>query len=85
LFGISEARITKEAGVPFISLGFVVHWHSYSKVLCLNVTVDRQFYLQKAHTLEVLILNVYLLPVQIENSKVSRIFGVHAETDEVCS
>jgi hypothetical protein len=43
----------KEAGTSFIFLKSVVHWHPDLKVLCSNLTVDIQSYLQKIHTLEV--------------------------------
>jgi hypothetical protein len=41
----------REVGISFIFPLFVVHWHSDLKILCSNLTADKQFYLQK-HTLE---------------------------------
>jgi hypothetical protein len=47
LWCIGEARNAREAGIYFIFPWPIFYRHSDLKVLCLNLTTDKQFYLQK--------------------------------------
>jgi hypothetical protein len=68
-----------QAGIYFIFLSFVVHWHFDVKFPCSNLTVDKQFYLQKTHTLQaVLFLKVYQL-VSLLNTHVAKIIVINRQ------
>jgi hypothetical protein len=68
LCSTGKARNVRDAVIYFVFPRFVAHWHSYLKVSCLNLTVDKQFYLQKRHTLQAFLsLKVYLLLIKNMN------------------